>query len=172
MKKNLLFLALAVIASSTLLSSCKKGENDPFLSLKSRDSRITALWMLTSAESSVNNDGSIFTTNFDGSIMTNYYPGGFTDNYSYSLTIEIKKDGTYQSIETNDGDIETIDGKWYWVNSAKNKTSISLDNLGTFEVNGLRSKELILKMYDKEVAVTGGSSSSYESIANWTFEKQ
>jgi len=172
MKKNLLFLALAVIASSTLLSSCKKGENDPFLSLKSRDARITALWKLTSAESSVNNDGSIFTTNFDGSIMTNYYPGGFTDNYSYSLTIEIKKDGTYQSIETNDGDIETIDGKWYWVNSAKNKTSVNLDNLGTFEVNGLRSKELILKMYDKDVSIVGGSSSSYESIATWTFEKQ
>ena len=116
MKKNLLFLALAVIASSTLLSSCKKGENDPFLSLKSRDARITALWKLTSAESSENNDGSIFTTNFDGSIMTNYFPGGFTDTYSYSLSIEIKKDGTYQSIETDDGVIETVDGRWNWLN--------------------------------------------------------
>lgn len=172
MKKNLLFLALAVIASSTLLSSCKKGENDPFLSLKSRDARITALWKLTSAESSENNDGSIFTTNFDGSIMTNYFPGGFTDNYSYSLSIEIKKDGTYQSIETDDGNIETVDGRWNWLNSAKNKTSIRLDNMGTFEVNGLRSKELILKMTDKDVSIVGGSSSSYESIATWTFEKQ
>ena len=104
--------------------------------------------------------------------MTNYFPGGFTDTYSYSLSIEIKKDGTYQSIETDDGNIETVDGRWNWLNSAKNKTSIRLDNMGTFEVNGLRSKELILKMTDKDVSIVGGSSSSYESIATWTFEKQ
>ena len=47
MKKNILFIALSLVVGSTVLTGCKKGENDPFLSLKSRDARITELWKLT-----------------------------------------------------------------------------------------------------------------------------
>jgi hypothetical protein len=171
MKKNILFIALSLLVGSTVLTGCKKGENDPFLSFKSRDARITELWKLVKVEGTENNSGTISTTSYDGNIMTNTF-GSFTDSYSYSLTIEIKKDGTYQSVEINDGDTETVDGRWYWNNSAKNKTSIRLDNLGTFEVNGLKSKELILRDYSKEVSVSGGSTDTYESTTTWTFEKQ
>jgi len=171
MKKNILFIALSLMVGSTVLTGCKKGENDPFLSFKSRDARITELWKLTKVEGTENNNGSITTTNYDGSILTTTY-GSFNNSVSYSLTIEIKKDGTYQSIEINDGDTETIDGRWYWSNSAKNKTAITLDNLGTFDVNGLKSKELILKNYSKDVTVSGGTTDTYESTVTWTFEKQ
>jgi hypothetical protein len=58
------------------------------------------------------------------------------------------------------------------MNAAKNKTMISLDQLGTFEVNGLKSKELMLKVYSKDVEVTGGDTYTDESTAAWTFEKQ
>jgi predicted NAD/FAD-dependent oxidoreductase len=84
----------------------------------------------------------------------------------------ILKDGTYTSTEVVDGDTETVNGRWVWMNSAKNKTMISLDNLGAFEVNGLKSKELLLKIYSKDVSVSGGETFTDESTATWTFEKQ
>jgi hypothetical protein len=88
------------------------------------------------------------------------------------LSVEILKDGTYTSTEVVDGDTETVNGRWVWMNSAKNKTMISLDNLGAFEVNGLKSKELLLKIYSKDVAVSGGETFTDERTATWTFEKQ
>jgi hypothetical protein len=88
------------------------------------------------------------------------------------LSVEILKDGTYTSTEVVDGDTETVNGRWVWMNSAKNKTMISLDDLGAFEVNGLKSKELLLKIYSKDVSVSGGETFTDESTATWTFEKQ
>lgn len=176
MKKNILVIALGLLVGSTVLTGCKKGENDPFLSFKSRDARITETWKLVKIDGKeISTDPSgtdTYTTTFDGTTASEAFNGSVYETYSYSLTIEIKKDGTYQSIEVIDGDTETIDGRWYWLNSKKNKTSISLDNLGLFEVNGLKSKELILKNYSKDVTVSGGDSSTDESTTTWTFEKQ
>jgi hypothetical protein len=176
MKKNILVIALGLLVGSTVLTGCKKGENDPFLSFKSRDARITETWKLVNIDQKdVSTDPTgtdTYTTTFDGTTASEAFNGSVFSTYSYSLTVEIKKDGTYQSVEVIDGDTETIDGRWYWLNSKKNKTSISLDNLGLFEVNGLKSKELIQKKYSKDVVVSGGDSSTDESTATWTFEKQ
>lgn len=176
MKKNILVMALGLLVGSMVLTGCKKGENDPFLSFKSRDARITETWKLVKIDGKeISTDPSgtdTYTTTFDGTTASEAFNGSVFSTYSYSLTVEIKKDGTYQSIEVTDGDTETIDGRWYWLNSKKNKTSISLDNLGLFEVNGLKSKELILKNYSKDVTVNSGVSSTDESTTTWTFEKQ
>jgi hypothetical protein len=176
MKKNILFIALGLIIGSVTLTGCKKGENDPFLSLKSRDARITANWKLVKVESSnVSTDPSgtdTYTDTYDGTTMNSAYNGTTYSTYSYSLSVEILKDGTYTSTEVVDGDTETVNGRWVWMNSAKNKTMISLDNLGAFEVNGLKSKELLLKIYSKDVSVSGGETFTDESTATWTFEKQ
>ena len=48
--KNLKIALFVVLAATFILPSCKKGENDPFISLKSRDARITAKWKLTKIE--------------------------------------------------------------------------------------------------------------------------
>jgi hypothetical protein len=176
MKKNILVIALGLLVGSTVLTGCKKGENDPFLSLKSRDARITETWKLVGLEGkNVTTDASgtdEFTTTYNGTTVSEAFNQTVYNTYAYSLTVEIRKDGTYQSIEMEDGDTETIDGRWYWLDSKKNKTTISLDNLGTFEVNGLKSKELILRSYYKEVVVNGGATSTDESTVTWTFEKQ
>jgi len=63
--KILKYTAVALLLSSTLLS-CKKGENDPFLSLKSRAARLDGEWILESIDSKreeVNTNGSIKTVN-------------------------------------------------------------------------------------------------------------
>ncbi len=46
MKKTALFPLMAIILVVFSLSSCKKGEEDPFISLRSRKARLTATWNL------------------------------------------------------------------------------------------------------------------------------
>ncbi len=113
-----------------------------------------------------------YTTTYDGTTLSAAINGVTASAYSYSFSVEILKDGTYTSIEVADGDTETITGSWAWMSAAKNKTMISLDNLDTFELNGLKSKELLLKIYSKDVSVSGGATVTDESTATWTFEKQ
>lgn len=176
MKKNILFIALGLLIGSVTLTGCKKGENDPFLSLKSRDARITASWQLvkvdaTSLSTSWGGTTSTSTQTFNGTTMSSTNNGMAGSSYSYSWSVEILKDGTFTSVEVINGDSETINGRWYWLNAAKNKTNIVLDGFGSFEVNGLKSKELTLKNYSKDVVVSGGSTSTDESTSVLTFEK-
>ena len=49
MKANkTLLIALSILLSLPFFNACKRGENDPWLSLKSRNSRISAVWTLES----------------------------------------------------------------------------------------------------------------------------
>lgn len=48
MKNNCLILTTALISLAAItIPSCKRGANDPFLSMRSRDARITGKWKLT-----------------------------------------------------------------------------------------------------------------------------
>ncbi len=52
MKSNkTLLIALSILLTLPFLNSCRRGEKDPFLSLKSRNSRISAVWTLESGYS-------------------------------------------------------------------------------------------------------------------------
>jgi len=86
--KRLLIIALGVVMISPLFQSCKKGEEDPFLSLRSRDKRITGTWKLNKIEKTtvttttdvdvdsngvtleINTDVRTTTTTFNGSSET------------------------------------------------------------------------------------------------------
>lgn len=88
---SILTLSLFIL----ILVSCKKGEEDPFLSLKTRNSRITGTWTLKSLEqesnmferltftNEVNNDVQIVETDmsssstFDGTTLTTLSAEGF-----------------------------------------------------------------------------------------------
>lgn len=50
MRNQALKLAVLVVLFATVLSSCKKGEDDPFLSFRSRDARVIGSWELKSAD--------------------------------------------------------------------------------------------------------------------------
>lgn len=52
MKSNkTLLIALSILLALPFFNSCRRGEKDPFLSLKSRNSRISAVWTLESGYS-------------------------------------------------------------------------------------------------------------------------
>lgn len=139
MKKAVLILVLF-----SIISACKKGDNDPFLSLKSRKNRITGKWETVTSETktidvnfSQNNawDYYLETTEiFDGDInnITIFHyedssgtqQTGITEvlNENYTESFEFKKDGTYiyKKIVTDEYTI-TIEESGIWCFLPKSK---------------------------------------------------
>jgi len=122
MKKLVTISILAIFVFSTFIG-CKKGANDPF-SLSSRKARIVGEWELSEADyKNVYNDGSQ-NYDFNGSMMTILQvSNGETDTYTYtySETVKINKDGTFESEITkiypdNGGTYhEEVEGLWYFL---------------------------------------------------------
>lgn len=116
----------------SVFTGCKKGENDPALSLLSRKARLSGSWELSSANYTNNYDGDITTYSYDGTLMT-ITGNGNTDVKNWSEKITINKDGSFTSTETRDYQyydyndfewktgtyIEAIEGIWFFVDGNK-----------------------------------------------------
>jgi hypothetical protein len=152
--KKLIVLSLAAIALMANLSSCKKGENDPFLSLKSRKARVVGEWTVTMEEgtnqdiSKISFGGVTVTTTtnetstyngtlFTSTSVTTSSAGGnplentYNDVYTQSYTFE--KDGSFslETVYTGQNYTEKIEGTWAFVGKSKtaelkNKEAIAL----------------------------------------------
>ncbi len=125
MKKTISILFITTILISTF-TSCKKGDNDPAISLLSRKARLTAEWELTDW-SRTEISGSNFTTYyFNGSILTTIIGNNTSSTSSYTENLEVLSDGTY-SIKTtqvytgNSSSTNTYseDGYWSWLEGNK-----------------------------------------------------
>lgn len=179
MKKTLVLLSLVLLVSSSLfITGCKKGEDDPFISLRSRDARITAKWKLTKVEgTSTNTFGGVTytsTESYNGTVYTTTSSSGGVNSYSYALEMEILKGGEMTSSETQDGEVSSGTGNWFWANTTSDKTGIflgGLDDDAYFNVQGLSSNELILSLNSEYTSTSGGQTSSNQSSTTWTFEK-
>ncbi len=178
MKKAISLFTLALLVfSGVVLTGCKKGDDDPFISLKSRDARVTAKWKLVKAEGTSTNTfaGTTYTTtsNFNGTVYSVTYSSGVVDSYSYALEMEILKGGEMTSTETEDGEITTTKEIWFWTNNTSDKTGLYLGGLDEviFNVQGLSSKELILNINNEESQTVDGQTSTSKSSTTWTFEK-
>jgi hypothetical protein len=127
MRKNFLFRflpMLALISSVVFVSSCKRGEDDPFLSLRSRDNRVMGEWTVSSVEAreEINESSNSLVTNIvveqkfsgdnyttDSSITTNTtnYKRTYTQK-AYSNTLNIMEGGILEAMEKYSD--ETITG--------------------------------------------------------------
>lgn len=126
--KKLLGIIIVIALASTTFTSCKKGENDPGLSLKSRTARLVGEWVLTEMErsSTSTNSGTTYTStsNFSGTTMTET-SGGSSTTSVYSQSLEIMKDGTYKMKQsqtyTEWSYTVTFDGEgtWAWISGNK-----------------------------------------------------
>jgi hypothetical protein len=116
MKKLLIAFFLLGTISSTIVS-CKKGENDPFLSLRSRKARLTGEWKVTGYETKeTDSDGDSYSESLNGSIITvtDINNGGTPDvsTYVFTSSITFNKDYTFTQIQTyGDSKIERS-GNW------------------------------------------------------------
>lgn len=144
MKKTILMFAAAGLMLAT--PSCKKGENDPFMSLSSRKARVSGEWMLSGYEYSDRTDDS-----GDNSYWTNastYSDGTITNTFTYvddngtstastsTITVDkfsyiFEKDGTWNSeINTTEVDVSstTIFGTTYTTTTTTTSLSTASGN--------------------------------------------
>lgn len=180
--KTTKIISLMVISIS-LLSSCKKGEDDPFLSLTSRDKRITGTWECTEYISeeiySETYDGTTNTYSekdeFNGTILTNYEDGILDQSWSYAQTLSINDDGTFEFSESYDQSNYKTSGRWWWRSNDKKKSMIDLG--GVVEIKRLTNKELVIHFsseygysYSEQGSIMYSESDDY--YATYTYEKQ
>jgi hypothetical protein len=180
MKTKFLKLVVLLLVTATVLEGCRKGENDPLISLRSRDARVTGDWKLVEFESTRTDFFSsgnmtftdVRTTSYDGTTWTTTNPGG-TNSYSYSRNLLIEKDGTYIYSETNDGDYEEESGRWSWLNDAKNKRRILLDNHGISYIDQLKNSEMVfVEEYEDSYTDADGETGTFTFTSRAVYEKQ
>lgn len=172
MKKFLLVVLIGAFAMP-MFQSCKKGPNDPGISLKSRKSRLVGEWTITKGKSTENDAGTITTITITESTYSET-SGGVTFTGTITTEISIVKDGTYKWKETltinGTTRIQDQEGNWWFLGAntsadTKNKQCVAFQctkftvtagtttTTSTFEaadpvvfyLDELKSKEIIMK---------------------------
>ncbi len=122
-------LTILPILTFILLSSCKKGSEDPTLSLRSRTNRLTGEWQMLSGKEERNNANGNFINEYkDGLVYTGINP--LIRKCTWDFTF--KKDGTFISdrkeyLDSVTYKFEKRTGKWNFlgkVGDFKNKEQI------------------------------------------------
>lgn len=193
MKKILKLVLLGVIVS-TSFTSCKKGANDPFLSFKSRKSRLTGEWSLSDGKItqtfSGSGGGGTYVTTYDGSTETITYTGNSSTKV-YTQTWTFDKDGSWEESLNDDGNTSTTNGYWLFTCGSKagdykKKERIILSETKYTDKNGvdtyegktlvgassytldkLSSKELIL-LIDNTTTSQNGNTTTTEGTITFT----
>ena len=164
--KKLFFLAAGALFLSANLSSCKKGENDPTLSLRSRKARLTGEWTVTSINglnsqiySNPDNPNNMISEYiYNGSTQTNTTKDGngtvlgTSTSDEFTLTFSFKKDGTFTITqkETANSIEMTSSGNWIFLNKnknskLKNKEAILLSMTSDNTINnGVRDRKSVV----------------------------
>jgi len=78
-----------------VLDGCKKGENDPTISLRSRKARLTGEWEVKSANWAMGDT----VQSYDGTDLITTLESGEADTFQVEMSFEFTKDGDYK-IET------------------------------------------------------------------------
>lgn len=152
-----MFAAAALLLATP---SCKKGENDPFLSLSSRKARISNEWVVTNISSTytdLDSDGDSWsqTATFDGTtrtVVSSNTSGGTTVSNTYTYTfsdysITIEKDGTWSMSQAY---TYSEDDDWSWPGyTTTDAHSVTITSSGSWsfvgkEKDAYKGKERVL----------------------------
>lgn len=131
------------------MGACKKGENDPFLSLKSRNARIVGEWELVSSQANRLQTfffEGITTTTETSTVFENgqeIITGEQTDTNYYELSLTLNKDGSMNVLTKSAEETTGESGYWYWSNDSKKKSGIVFFE-NDFHIDRLTDEELIL----------------------------
>lgn len=103
--KNFLKSTLLISLFVGFFTECKKGEDDPFISFRSRKARVAGEWKLTKGTSTgistshgTNPTTTSYTENYTESTYS-YFSNSGSQTGTHSFAIEFKKDGTYTSVQ-------------------------------------------------------------------------
>lgn len=146
--KRIIVMAIGISLLGAGVQSCKKGENDPALSLKSRKSRVAGEWTVSSSEQTKTDNSKqtianpntgqpevvdkkvVSTYIYNGAIQTNtttttyasYTPNVTTSTEAYTATYVFEKDGTFTYTTTGTGkEKDVVTGTWNFL--GKNKSA-------------------------------------------------
>jgi hypothetical protein len=194
MKKLIQYTFLLALLGGILVE-CKKGEDDPFLSLRRRKARVVGDWSMTSG-TEVNSSGTSSTNyNYTENAYTRIsVSGGVTTSTAgvHTLKISFEKDGSFTYTETQDGSSSIVSGNWNFTAGVgkeyKNREQITLkitsysstdpsysqtgsytgkDIDATFSIRELRNKKMVI--YTESTTASGTSFSS--SKTEYTMEQ-
>lgn len=193
MKKLIYTVVLGAVLTGSL--GCKKGEDDPALSLRSRKARLTGEWKVSSSNEVATYTSemgltSTATTTFDGTTeTTDYVATGFESHSTRQVTMDLtfEKDGTYKmmrtEVEAGETYSETTEGNWAFIGKSKkaglkNKEAVALsltkysDSDGyneTLDGSFLNFQTLIIsQLKNKEIVVSYDESSTESSFGSST----
>ena len=118
----------AFVLIGLLMAACRKGENDPLLSLNTRKARLAGEWVVTTGKATLNyrlraSDGTLFIYNESYTfadnglrLNTNASSAPVTMVGTYLLELSIKKDGAFTLQETLFGNKFKATGTWAFCN--------------------------------------------------------
>lgn len=151
--KRLVLVFLIAALSIPAFQACKKGENDPSISLKSRKARLLGEWKLTAGAITENNGSTITNFTYNGSTVV--VSGSVNGSWAYTQSVKFNKDGSFVLTVFEDGDQSVFDGNWYFLSANKEED--------------LKEKEAISLYYKKITETPAGGTPSVimvEGFAN------
>lgn len=159
--KKIVKLALiaAVALPAVTFVGCKKGENDPAVSLRSRKGRVAGEWKVSSVEGTSNEAGVITTTTYDGTTWTETTTGNDPETSQRTINYTFEKDGTFTGKETK------IETESFTIGSQTYTTTVTTnsDMEGTWNFTGgvgeMKNKSQIVLMTNK-ISVTQTTAST------------
>jgi len=170
--KRVLLIFTVLFGAIIFISSCSKYDDNPAISLKTKNNRLAGEWDLIHYDYSYNRNGELSTAWFGGSSMNEEDEEG-SEKYPYSLTITIDKDGTYEWFEMEDGEIYKATANWTWMDGNSSKEQLLfLDEGYVFDIIKLTKEELILEYNYTYQSSYDGEVTDATSTRKWIFQKQ
>ncbi|RLD41838.1 MAG: hypothetical protein DRI86_12700 [Bacteroidetes bacterium] len=124
--KHLIIAIFSIAVIMLTFSSCKKYEDGPLISLRSKTARLTGEWKIVETTS--------------------------TEALIKELTFEFKKDGDFSMTVpytyTGESFAVTVDGKWEWIDSKESLKIEVEDNETEWEILRLTNSEFWFKDED------------------------
>lgn len=126
---------LAMLLFVFVFESCKKGEDDPFLSLRSRKSRVAGEWQLKKGLLTVHSEKAgastheIYEYADDKLNYTDQTQGSRTDGIPHRLKLSFDKKGKFRLDEDVAGTVTELSGEWDFekgTGEGKNKENINM----------------------------------------------
>lgn len=145
MKTSIKIAVAALVIASFGFEGCKKGANDPFLSLSSRKARVAGDWKVSAGSGSSTNSSGTTTWTYDGATMTTT-SGSSSSTSSVTMTHSFTKDGTFESVTVYSGTgySNTVTDKGTWnftgkIGEDKNKDHIVMKTTSSVDVTVIGS---------------------------------
>lgn len=159
MKKINQFLSVALtgLIIAAAIPGCKKGEDDPFISLRSRKSRVAGEWKVSQSTYTTTSGTPAITctTTYDGTTESKTCGSGTPSTSVVNQTVTFEKDGTF---------------KWHLETTPTGGTKITDDYEGiwnfTCGVGDVKSKEQIALTFTKLTTVDASGSGSATAKSN------